>query len=234
MKIALVAILLCLALTARAQDEVIVLSPFEISSARATEKPPIVVKKRADYLLLQISLVNDTREPERRRDEVYATLSGMVTGVPRGSKIELFTEEFTLNPGHYQIPLNDVSEKRDTSRVTLYAKIPLSESDDVGALAEALRSFVRSIRGDGRTEVFTGDLGLSIRNPERYRYDVIQAIAADVKRLREMFGEGFEIVVKGLDARLKWERSSVSEVELYLPFAYEVFPIRGSTVITER
>lgn len=231
MKSLIAALLLCLGLLAQAQEEAIVLSPFEVSSPRATEKPPIVIKKRADFLLLQISLVNDTREPERRRDEVYNTLKTMIGSVPPGSKIELFTEEFTLTREHFQIPLVDVSEKRDTSRVTLYAKIPLSESDDVGARSEILRSYVRSIRGDGRTEAFTGDLGLSIKNPEKYRYEVIQAIAADVKRLREMFGDGFEITVKGLDSRLKWERSSVSDVELFLPFSYEVFPLKGGKVM---
>jgi len=231
MKTLMIVFLLALGPVARAQEEVIMLSPFEVSSSRASEKPPIVIKKRADFLLLQISLVNDTRETEKRRDEVYSTLKTMVTNVPKGSKIELFTEEFTLTPQHYQIPLIDVAEKRDTSRVTLYAKIPLGDGDDVGALSAALRSFVRSIQGDGRTEVFTGDLGLSIKNPERYRYEVVQAIANDVKKLRETFGDGFEIVVKGLDSRLKWERSSISEVELFLPFTYEVFPIKGSKMM---
>ncbi len=216
--------------SAHASDEVLVLSPFEISSARATEKPPIVIKKRADFLLLEITLVNDTREPERRRDEVYSTLKAMVAQVPAAARIELFTEEFTLTAQNYQIPLAEAQDKRDTSRVTLYAKIPLADSDDVGALSATLRGYVRSIKGDGRTEVFTGDLGLSIKNPERYRYEVVQAIANDVKRLREMFGDGFEITVKGLDARLKWERASISEVELFLPFSYDVFPIKGGKI----
>jgi len=230
-RLCLLVLTLSLAVAAAAQEEVIMLSPFEVSTAKATEKPPIVIKKRADFLLLEISLVNDTREEERRRDEVYATLHTMVGGIPRDSKIELFTQEFTLSASHYQIPLVDVSQKRDTSSVTLYAKVPLSGSDDVGTLAETLRAYVRGIKGEGRTEIFSGDLGLSIRNPEKYRYEVIQAIAADVKKLRETFGDSFEVVVKGLDARLKWERASISEVELFLPFSYEVFPTRANIVL---
>ena len=231
-KIALLITALVSLLTfARAQDETIVLSPFCVSSAKRSDKPPVVLKKRADFLLLQIALVNDSREEDRRREEVYSTLKAMVKSVPDGSKIELFTEEFTLSASHYQIPLVDVSEKRDTSRVTLYAKVPLSGTDDVGALAEELRRFVDGIKGDGRTEIFSGDLGLSIKNPERYRYEVVQAVAADVKRLRDAFGDAFEIVVTGLDSRLEWERTSVSEVELYLPVKYEVFPVKGGKVM---
>lgn len=237
MKKHIIAMLLCLAGIAccplRAQDEAIVLSPFSVSTAKRSDKPPVVLKKRADFLLLQISLVNDSREEDRRRDEVYNTLKAMVKGVPSNSKIELFTEEFTLSASHYQIPLVDVTEKRDTSLVTLYAKVPLAETDDVGALAESLRRFVGGIKGDGRTEIFAGDLGLSIRNPERYRYEVVSAVAADVKRLRESFGDAFEIVVVGLDSRLEWDRTSVSEVELYLPIKYEVFPVKGGKVMAK-
>jgi len=216
--------------SAWAQDEAIVLSPFVVSSDKASTKPPIVLKRRADFLLLRIALVNDTREEEKRRDEVYATLRGMIAGIPANSKIELFTEEFTLTSAHFQIPLVDVADKRDASNVTLYAKVPLADGDDAGVLAEKLRLFVRSVKFEGRTEVFAGDIGLSIKNPERYRYEVVQAIAADVKRLREAFGDTFEIVVKGLDARLQWQRSSVAEVELYLPFTYELFPVKMAKV----
>jgi hypothetical protein len=225
-------LLLGLCGAAYAQEETIVLSPFVVSSDKVSTKPPVVLKRRADFLLLQISITNDTREEEKRRDEVYATLHGMVAGIPSDSKIELFTEEFTLTPTHFQIPLVDVAEKRDASTVTLYAKIPLADGDDAGALSEKLRAFVRSVKVEGRTEVFTGDIGLSIKNPEKYRYEVVQAIAADVKKLREAFGDAFEITVKGLDARLQWQRSSVSEVELFLPFKYEIYPVRTPRVQT--
>jgi len=211
---------------ALAQDEAIVLSPFTVSSDKASTKPPVVLRRRADFLLLQITIVNDTREEEKRRDEVYATLRGMIAGIPADSKIELFTEEFTLTATHFQIPLVDVADKRDASNVTLFAKVPLAEGDDAGVLAERLRRFVRSVKVEGRTEVFTGDIGLIIMIPEKYRYVVVEAIAADVKKLRAAFGDTFEIVVKGLDERLQWQRAGVAEVELFLPFKYELFPVK--------
>ena len=226
LKYTIVLLLFCLSGILHAQDEAIVLSPFSISSDKASTKPPVVLKRRADFLLLQITVLNDTREEEKRRDEVYATLRGMVASIPKGSKIELFTEEFALTSTHFQIPLVDVADKRDASNVTLYAKVPLTESDDAGVLAETLRAFVKSAKVVGRTEIFSGDIGLSIKNPEKYRYEVIQAIASDVKKLRDAFSDSFEITVKGLDARLQWQRSGVSEVELYLPFKYEIFPLK--------
>jgi len=49
--------------------------------------------------------------------------------------------------------------------------------------------------------------------------------------MKDLFGDSFEIVVKGLDQRLEWKRKSVSELEFYLPYAYEVFPIKGGTMV---
>lgn len=216
---------------AHAQNDVIIASPFEISSAKTTAEPPIVVKKRADFLLLAISLTNDTQEPEHRRDEVYITLRSMISGVPKASGIELLTDDNVLTADNYNIPLTPLAGRIYVSRVALYARVPLGESDDVGSVAEMLHAFAKSIKGAGRTEVAIGALGMGIRNPEKYRYDVIQAIAADVKKLRDMFGDGFEIVVKGLDTRLQWQRSSVSEVEFYLPFKYEVYPVKSGKVL---
>jgi len=191
-------------------------------------------KKRADFLLLQITLVNDSREEDRRKEEIFATLKDMLNQVPTASKIELFTEEFTLNKSHYQIPLVDLQDKRDTSRTSLYAKVPLVENDDVGKLAEVLRSYVSHAKGVGRTEIFTGNLGVSIIQPEKYRYEVLQAVAADVKRIKETFGDAFEVIVTGLDSRLIFQRSSISEVELYLPIGYEVFPLKGSKIMMRK
>jgi hypothetical protein len=216
---------------AHAQNDVIISSPFEISSAKTTTEPPIVVKKRADFLLVAISLTNDTQEPEHRRDEVYTTLRSMISGVPKDSRIELFTETAALTADNYRISLTSVSGRVYVSGASLYARIPLGESDDAGSRADTLNSFAKSIKGEGRTAVAVGALGLVVMNPEKYRYDVIQAIAVDVKKLREMFGDGFEIVVKGLDTRLQWQRSSVSEVEFYLPFKYEVFPVKSAKVL---
>jgi hypothetical protein len=214
-----------------ADEEVVLLSPFVVASATDKGYPPITVKKTGDYLLLDIQLTNDTRDPERRRAEVYDTIKSILQASTDIPKMEISTAEMVLNTQNYQVRLQDAQAKADTSTVELYLKLPLTASDDVGALTNRLRQFAQKIRIVGRTEVFAGEIGISVKNPERFRYEVISKVAEDVKKMKELFGDSFEIVVKGLDQRLKWQRSSISELEFYIPYTYEVFPVKGSKML---
>jgi hypothetical protein len=218
-----------------AQDEVIILSPFEVAAAGERGSPPITVRKTGDFLLLQIQLMNDTRDPEKRRAELYDTIKAILTVSSAIPKMEVASAEMVLNERNYQVELDDTHGKSDSSSVALYLKLPLAATDDVGGLSNRLRLFAQEIRIVGRTEVFAGEIGISVRNPERFRYEVIGKIAEDVRKMRDLFGDSFEIVVTGLDQRLKWNRSSVSELEFYVPYSYEVFPVRaGKTFSIEK
>lgn len=207
-----------------AESEVVLLSPFQVTKAGESELPPITVRKTGDYLLLQLELTNDTRDPDKRRDEIYETIKGMLAQGGQVAKLEISTREMVLNAANYQTRLELSPEKSDTSKVELLLKLPLTGADDVSALTAQLRSFAKKIHVIGRTEVFPGEIGISVRTPERFRYEVIAKVAEDVKRLKELFGNGFEIIVRGLDQRLRWQRASISELELYLPYSYEVYP----------
>ena len=73
-----------------------------------------------------------------------------------------------------------------------------------------------------RDTIKLGDIGLSIVGPEQYRYEIIRAIADENRRLRETLASECEGSVSGLEGRVQWERTSVSELTLYIPYAVEV------------
>lgn len=234
MRITILLILIALAYVARADDEVILLSPFSVASAKETS-PPVSIRKTGDYLLLQVNMVNDTRDPDKRRLEMYDTVKGIISAASEVSNLEVSTREMVLSLQNYQVRLEDQHDKADASSVELLFKLPLLPSDDVAALTSKLRQFSRKVQVVGRTEVFSGEIGISMKNPERFRYEVISKIAEDVKKLKGLFGDGFEILVKGLDQRLQWRRATISEIELYLPYSYEVLPSKAIPfVVNER
>ncbi|HZP61168.1 MAG TPA: hypothetical protein VFB27_12665 [Opitutaceae bacterium] len=225
-------IFLATSIALHAGDEVIVLDQFSVSSgSSAREIPPITVRKPGDFLLLQIQLTNDTRDPDKRRAELYDTIKTILNASAAIEKMEISSVDMILNGQNYQINLQDAQSKSDTSTAELYLKLPLSSTDDVGALTGRLHKFAREIKVVGRTEIFPGEIGISVKNPEKFRTEVIAKVAEDVKKMRELFGDSFEIVVKGLDQRLRWQRVSVSELEFYIPYSYEVFPNRGSKML---
>lgn len=217
------ALLLCTAVARAQDDEVIVLSPFVVSCSEE-RIPPVTIRKTADFILLQVRILNDTRDPEKRRDEIYETVKGIVTAASQIKALEISTREMALNLQNYQVRLDEDSGKADTSSVELLFRLPLKPADDVGALTRQLRDFCSKVRVVGRSEIFPGEIGISVKTPERYRYELVGQIAADVKKTKELFGGSFEILVKGLDQRLRWRRVSVSELELYLPYSFDMLP----------
>lgn len=226
-------IVLALLFTARAgaQEEVILLQPFTVATEKQEVLPPITIRKTGDYLLLQVRIVNDTRDPDKRRAELYDTIKGIITAKDRVHLLEISTREMVLTQQNYAVRLSNEQAKADTSSVELLFRLPLSPSDDVGALTKQLREFSQATSGIGRTEIFPGEIGISVKNPERFRYELIGRIAEDVKKTKNLFGESFEIIVNGLDQRLKWRRTSTSELEFYLAYSYSVLPSKSIPLI---
>ena len=216
----------------RAQsDEVIVLSPFEVT--RTESLPPITIRKTADFLLLQVQVVNDTRDADKRREEIYGTIKGIVAAAAKVKSLEISTREMTLTLQNYQVRLDEHSNKADTSTVELLFRLPLTPTDDVAALTAQLRAFTGQVQVVGRSEVFPGEIGISVKTPERFRYEVIGHIAEDVGKVRQLFNGSFELLVKGLDQRLQWRRVSISELEIYLPYSYDVLPNKALPLVVQ-
>src|SRR5690606_25204127 len=95
-----------------------------------------------------------------------------------------------------------------SGKCTLTPVSPVSRVDidgDDPTQIERLREFLRESPMVGRTEIqLDPDTALGMRRPERYRYELIDAIAADSQRLRKTMGEGCEVALDGLNSRIEW------------------------------
>lgn len=91
---------------------------------------------------------------------------------------------------------------------------------------EKLRRFAESTTVVGRNEVFPNQIGISIVDPEKYRYAVLEAIAEDLKRTKEIFGNDHKVIISGLDQRVQWKRTSISEIEIYIHYEFIVAPLK--------
>jgi hypothetical protein len=72
----------------------------------------------------------------------------------------------------------------------------------------------------------SGDLTLSIVGPDQYRSRIIDLVAADAKATAAKLGPDYAVEAKGLDRPVEWSRASLTEVFLYVPYAYTVVPVR--------
>ncbi len=208
--------------TLAAQERFMMEEVAVVSEAEAD--PPVSIKKTGDFLVLKVGIENDSREYSLRRQEIYDTLYRMADAAAKTSRIKLHSGEYPVDKNSYKIKLREGDKRADTSSTDIFVKIPLKAGDNVLELTEELKKFILGIKASGRTELVPGEVGLSILDPEQYRYELIAAIAKDVKKAGEIFGGTNNFQVSGLDKKMKVRRVSVTEVELYLGYEFQILP----------
>src|SRR5690606_24598156 len=163
--------------------------------------------KPGDYLSQRIELVNDTRSEAGRREEIGQTIENMLARA--GDRFEVHSGLGPMQRGKLNFNMTDDSEREQVSRVWLQVRTDLKPDESAVATIEELRGFIEDTRRAGRTEIdINNDTALGMQRPERYRYELLQAIAADTERLRQLFGSQCESILDGLNSRIDWERVS--------------------------
>lgn len=205
--------------------ETIVVTGSRIGYRDLLDTPAVSITRPGDFLMLSLTLVNDTRNEQARESEIYATLQKMLARA--GKRFELvYGESFTtrIDESNVRIPLSKDEKRPDVEYVELFVRTALAGQPGRAAeLTLALRDFVKNAERVGRTEIDVGDEpALSLARPERFRYELIDAIAKDTAAMRTVLGSGCEMTIEGLSSRIEWQRVSVSELLLYIPYTMEI------------
>lgn len=211
---------------AHAQLEEVVVTGERVSGDDYSRIPAVVLERRADFLVQQIRLTNDTRAEEGRTKELYQTIRDMVEDASAHSGIALsYGDDFLIpiTTTDYEVPLSDTAKRPDTSSTYIYVKMALGQKDDISKAIGSLNSFIKHARISGRTEIEPqGDVGLSLVTPEKYRYDIIQKISEDARKLHAAVAAQCKVDLKGLSSRVSWKRSGLAMLTLYVPYQVEL------------
>ncbi|MES2444941.1 MAG: TonB-dependent receptor [Pseudomonadota bacterium] len=198
-----------------------------VNGVIATGRPIVTLRRTADYAVQTVRVVGDTRDSEKRRTEVRATVRNAIEAAGKAG-VELSVGDYVLEPltlaNYATLPMSG-DGRADTDQTFFLAKVRLGPGvDDKAALAR-IAAFVAAVRREGRTTIQAdGGLSLSVVNPDQYRKQIIKLIAADAASSATEFGAGYGVEVTGLDRPVEWTRASQTDVFLYLPAAYKVVP----------
>lgn len=188
--------------------------------------PAITITKNADFFVQRIRLINDSRSPDLRKQELIGSIDNLIKASAKIKGMELsygdgFLVPVNLNDDSLQI-IED-TRRTDTSYVDISVKTAMNEKESPKQQIVSLRKFISSANLLSRTEIESiGDIGLSIVKPEQYRYEILKKVVAENKKIQEVVGGDCEIKIGGLEGRVNWERSGVSELTLYIGYATEV------------
>ena len=191
----------------------------------ATQRPIINLKRTADYVVQPVRLTGDARDATVRMNDVNATLRTMIAGAPKAN-VELATGDYVVEPltvVNYRNLTYGGDGRPDTSTTTFLVKLKLAPGMDIAAAKAQIKRFVDSVDKTGRsTLTVMGEPTLSVVNPDQYRGQIADLIAADAATMKVKFGPDYGVVVTGLDRPVEWARAGPVEVFLYLPSTYTV------------
>lgn len=205
--------------------ESVVVTGSRISYRDLVDTPAVSITRPGDYLLLPLTLVNDTRNEQGRKDEIHATIQKMLARA--GQQFEIVHgETFTtrISKDNYRIALDNDPKRPDVNQVSLFVRTAIAgKPERAEEMTLALRAFIDKAERVGRTEIDVAkETALSLNRPERFRHDIVKAIADDTVKVRTVLGEGCKVLISGLSSRIEWERVSVSELMLYIPYTMDI------------
>ena len=188
--------------------------------------PAITLVHKADFLVQKVQFVNDSRSPELRRKEILDSIAKFIQSARTEKGIELsYGEGFLLPIDLTSDSLQLINDRQrvDTSRIDVFVKSAVVGTGSIKLQIARLRAFIAEQKLVGRTEMETsGDIGLSIVGPERYRYEILKKITEENDRVRAIVGGVCAITLSGLERRVSWERTSIDELTLYIPYGSEM------------
>ena len=194
---------------------------------QGTSIPIITLRRTADFAVQRVSITGDTRDEALRRKEIYAMVRSAIEQAGKHG-VELATGDYVveaLTLANYGDLLLSRDGRPDSERTSFIIKLKLEPGMDARAALDRIAKFIKAVPPTGRAQIEkSGDMTLSVLNPDQYRNKIIEMIAADAATTAARFGPDYGVEVRGLDRPVEWSRASLTEVFLYLPAAYVIRP----------
>ncbi len=214
-----------LASGAQAQVETVVVTGSRIGYD--SEAPNVTLPQRADHLVTKVRVVCDTRDLEKRRDELRQTLRSMIAEAARTDSISLSVgDELLVDFTEKMLDKVIVPDSKvDTSDAYVVIRTELTKDDTFDGATQRIKNYVAHTPKAGRTEILIDEkFNLGLIKPERYRAELISRIAEDTKRIAQTFGADYTPRVEGLQRPIQWYQSGPLDLALYIPYGVIVAP----------
>lgn len=186
-------------------------------------RPVIGLTHKADFIVVTVSFISDTRDAMTRTQEINSMLSAALDRA-RAAGLELGFSTPVLRPvtkANYMTIPTQWAGREDTSKVDILVKVPMAKT--VAEVDAKVDAFVKALPRSGRgTIIKNTGRQLALRNPEQYRGAIVSAIAEDVRRNAEAFGPDYRGAIDGLDKPVQWVQTNETDVFLYLPYSYRI------------
>ena len=179
---------LCAAGPALGQDlesaEVVVTGMRVEQDEYSDEMPAVGLRQAADFLVQQVAIRGDTRDPAQRREEIRAMLERAVRLAPQHG-VELAFGDYILTPltiANIEDLAVQSDNRPDSERVVFLVKAALAGKESGSAAQSRISRYIAAVPEVGRAQLDEwGDATLSVVGPDSYRTRI--AARASLRRV---------------------------------------------------
>lgn len=191
------------------------------------DMPAVGLRRTADFLVQEVIIRGDTRDPKQRATEIRQMLQKAIKMADKHG-VQLAFGGFILTPLTLQ-NLDDVTltndNRPDSQKLEFLIKAPLGGSETGAAAQKRIEDYIEAVPEVGRAQMDeSGDASLSIVGPDKYRTQIADKVMEDARTLAAKMGSGYAVTLEGLNMPVQWTRAGSSEVLLYIPYKLVVVP----------
>ena len=226
------------------EEDVVVLSPFEVSSSedrgysRSAKQPvsiaqpgfnggaggaapqvPITLIRRADAVIIEFALSNSADKQDQRNKELTDSVDALAAKIKETPGLRFENREVQLMSGNRSRSLIGKG-----GVVTSFANFAVfSELGDDARLYERVkqvRALVSGAKLLGGTKVIDGPVALYLKRPNDLRKELLARIFDDLETVKKGLGENMEVLVTGLNGPIRLRSCSEREVELWIDYGF--------------
>ena len=185
--------------------------------------PNIRLRVPADFVLFEATFVNGDLDLQKRRTDLNAVYDQVLAADQARDDIELAigdaSESYPVESTTFSEVYNPYGQ-RGTFNIILRVDANAGESyDTVRARAEA---FLEAIEEPGLVQFFMDDEQyIGLRDPERFRSDLVAAISDEVKSLRRSFNAS-DITVTGMELKTVTRPTGALSLDVYIPYTLKI------------
>ena len=191
------------------------------------DMPAVGLRRTADFLVQEVIIRGDTRDPKQRAAEIRQMLERAVRMAGQHG-VQLAYGDYILTP----LTENNLNEitlssdiRPDSQKIEFLVKAPLDGKESGTAAEERIENSVEAVPEVGRAQMdLAGDSSLSIVGPDQYRVQIADKVMEDARTLSARMGAEYAVTLEGLNMPVLWTRSGPSEVMLYVPYKLVIVP----------
>lgn len=191
------------------------------------DMPAVGLRKTADFLVQEVVIRGDTRDPKQRTVEIRQMLRNAIQLAGKHG-VQLAFGDYILTP----LTLHNAEEvtltndnRPDSQKLQFLVKAPLKGTETGASAQKRIGDYIEAVPEVGQAQMDeSDDASLSIVGPDQYRPQIADKVMEDARSLGEKMGAEYAVTIEGLNMPVLWTRAGPSEVMLYIPYKLVIVP----------